>query len=65
MIGTSLSKPYNDRDNSHVCMYVCMYVLCIHVSNIFTHTPVPEIHVRPEMLHVFRYIDVLMCMIYN
>ena len=29
------------------------------------HTLVPEIHVRPEMLHVFWYIDVLTCVIYN
>ena len=26
-------------------------------------TLVPEIYLRPEMLHVFRYIDVLMCLI--
>ena len=25
----------------------------------------PEIRVRPEMLHVFRYIDMLTCVIYN
>ena len=28
-------------------------------------TIVPEIRVRPEMLCVFRYIDVPTCMIYN
>ena len=28
-------------------------------------TLVSEIRVRPEMLRVFRYIDVLMCVIYN
>ena len=28
-------------------------------------TMVPEIHVRPEMLHVFLYTDVLTCVIYN
>ena len=47
----------------YVCMYVCMYV-----SNIFPcicHTLVPEICVRPEMLHVFQYTEVLTCMIYN
>ena len=26
---------------------------------------VPEIHVRPEMLRVLRYIEVLACVIYN
>ena len=38
----------------------------VYVSNIFTcicHTLVPEIHVRHEMLCVFWYIYVLMCMI--
>ena len=29
------------------------------------YTLVPEIRVCPEMLHVFRYIDVLTCVIYN
>ena len=29
------------------------------------HTLVPEIHVHPEMLHVFRYIDMLTCVSYN
>ena len=28
-------------------------------------TLVPEIRVRPEMLCVFQYIDVLTCVIYN
>ena len=28
-------------------------------------TLVPEIRVRPEMLRVFQYIDVLTCVIYN
>ena len=28
-------------------------------------TLVPEIRVHPEILHVFRYIDMLMCVIYN
>ena len=28
-------------------------------------TLVPEIRVRPEMLCIFRYIDVLTCVIYN
>ena len=64
---------------AHVCMYVCMHVcmymyvyvcICMYVSNIFTHvccTLVPEIrvHVHPEMLRIFWYINVLTCMIYN
>ena len=29
------------------------------------HTLVPEIHVHPEVLCVFRYIDMLTCVIYN
>ena len=29
------------------------------------YTLVPEIRVRPEMLRVIQYIDVLMCVIYN
>ena len=33
--------------------------LCIY------HTLVPEIRVCPEMLHVFHYIDMLICVIYN
>ena len=28
-------------------------------------TPVPKISVYPEMLRVFRYIDMLTCVIYN
>ena len=39
-----------------------------NVSYIFTcvcRTLVPEICVHPKMLHVFQYIDVLTCMIYN
>ena len=42
-------------------MYLCMYHLHTYVSR----TLVPEIRVHPEMLHVFQYIDVLMCVIYN
>ena len=48
-------------------MYVCMYV-CMYVSNVLLRvcrTLVPEIRVHPEMLRVFRYIDVLTCVIYN
>ena len=29
------------------------------------HTLVPKIRVHPEMLHVFRYIDVFTCVVYN
>ena len=35
-----------------------------HLPRVFR-TLVPEIRVRPEMLRVFRYIDLLTCMIYN
>ena len=44
-------------------MMVRIY-LCIIYSE-FCHTLVPEIRVCPEMLHVFRYINVFSCMIYN
>ena len=40
----------------YLCMYHLPYVCC---------TLVPKICVLPEMLDVFWYIDVLMCMIYN
>ena len=43
-----------------VCIYPSMY----HLPRVF-HTLVPEIRVRPEMLRVFQYIDVLTCVIYN
>ena len=43
-----------------LCLYLCMY----HLPRICC-TLVPEIYVRREMLRVFRYIDVLMCVIYN
>ena len=41
-------------------IYVSMY----HLPRV-CRTLVPEIHVRPEILHVFRYIDMLTCVIYN
>ena len=41
-------------------IYLCLYHLP-HVCR----TLVPEIRISPEILRVFRYIDVLMCMIYN
>ena len=40
-------------------------MLSMHHLPLICHTLVPEIRVRPEMLHVFQYINVLMCMIYN
>ena len=57
-----MSEPHIDRDISPR-IYVCIYV-----SNIFTricHTLLPKIRVHPETLCVFRYIDVLTCVIYN
>ena len=45
-------------------MYLCIYLCMYHLPRICC-TLVPEIHVRPEMLHAFRYIDVLTCIIYN
>ena len=61
IIGASLSKPHIDRDNGprtwnngmSVSMYLCLY----HLPRV-CRTLIPEIHVRPKMLHVFRYIDV-------
>ena len=41
-------------------MSVSMY----HLPRV-CHTLVPEIRVHPEMIHVFQYIDVLTCVIYN
>ena len=41
-------------------MYLSMY----HLPRI-CRTLVPEIRVRPKMLRVFRYIDMLTCVIYN
>ena len=45
-------------------MYLCTYLCMYHLSRICC-TLGPEIRVHPEMLHVFRYIDVLTCVIYN
>ena len=39
--------------------------LCLYHLPRVCHTLVPEICVRPEIFRVFRYIDVLMCVIYN
>ena len=60
-IGVSLSKPHTDHDNGpHVWnngMSVSIPCVCC--------TLVPKIRLCPEMLHVFLYIDVFTCMIYN
>ena len=45
-------------------MYLCLYLCMYHLPRICC-TLVPEICVCPEMLCVFRYIDMLMCVIYN
>ena len=47
-----------------VCIYVSIYVSMYHLPHI-CRTLVPKIHVHPEMLRVFRYIEVLTCVIYN
>ena len=64
----SLSEPYIDHDNGPCTRnngtYLCTYVSMYHLPSV-CRTLVPEIHVCPKMLHVIRYIDVLMCMIYN
>ena len=64
-IGASLSELHIDcvcqlrmRGENNVDMYVS--IIHPHLS-----TLVPEIRVRPTMLHVFQYIDVLTCVIYN
>ena len=65
IIGASLSELHIDHDNGprawnngmSVFMYLCLYHLP-HVCR----TLVPEIRVRPEMLRVFRYIDVELLM---
>ena len=41
-----------------------MYPFMYHLPRVCP-TLVPEICVRPEMLCVFRYIDVLMCVIFT
>ena len=58
-------KPHIDRDSSPH-MYICIYVSNILpiLPHVF-HTLVLEIHVHPEMLRIFWYIDVLTCVIYN
>ena len=68
----SLGEPHIDRDNSsrmqkwYLCQYlhVFIYLSMYHLPCV-CHTLVPKIRVHPEMLHVFRYIDVLMCLMMN
>ena len=49
------------RNNGiYVSIFLCLY----HLPRV-CHTLVPEIRLRPEMLRVFQYIDVLTCVIYN
>ena len=59
LVGVSLSEPHIDHDNSpaHGIMTSMYHLPCVCC------TLIPEIHVRPEMLCVFWYIDVLMFMI--
>ena len=59
IIGASLSEPHIDRDNGPVrgIMVCIMHLSMYHLLHV-CHTLVPEIRVYPEMLHVFRYIDV-------
>ena len=69
LIGASLSKPHIDHDNGPctrnncicVSIYLHAYVFMYHLSRV-CRTLVPEIRVCPEMLRVFRYIDILTCM---
>ena len=65
LIGASLTKHHIDHDNgpcagNNNCGYVYLY----HLSHI-CRTLVPEIHVHHEMLHVFRYIDVVHVLLIN
>ena len=60
----SLSKPHTDHDNGPHAWNNGIY-LCIYRLPCICRTLVLEICVRPEILRVFRYIDVLTCVIYN
>ena len=68
VIGASLSKPHIDHDNSpcvqNNAIYLSVYLSVYHLPRV-CHTLVPEIRVRPEVLRVFQYIDMLMCVVYN
>ena len=50
--------------NNGIYMYVCMYLCLYHLPHVYC-TLVPEICVCPDKLHVFRYIYMLTCVIYN
>ena len=64
IIGASLSEPHIDHDNGPHTRNNGMSVFMYHLPHV-CRTLVPEIRVCPEMLRVFRYIDVLTCVIYN
>ena len=63
-IGTSMSEPHIDHDNSPCVQNNGIYVSMYHLPHA-CRTLVPKICVRPEMLCVFWYIDVLTCVIHN
>lgn len=52
VIGASQSEP-----TLIVQWYLCVYLCIIYPA--FCHTLVPEIHMRPEMLCVFWYIELM------
>ena len=56
----NLSEPHIDHDNGPRTWNNAIYHLPL-----VCRTLVPEIRVRPEMLRVFWYIDMLTCVIYN
>ena len=60
----SWGEPHIDHDNGPHMQNNSMSVSMYHLPRI-CHTLIPEIRVRPEMLCVFRYIELLTCMIYN
>ena len=60
--GASLSKPHIDHDNGPHAWNSAIYLY--HLPCV-CRTLVPKIHICPEMLRVFWYIDMLTCMIYN
>ena len=58
-------RAHIDHDNGPARgIMVSIYLSFYHLPRV-CHTLVSEICVHPEMLHVFRYIDVLTCVIYN
>ena len=63
-IGVSLSKPHIDHDNGPHARNNGKYLSMYHLPRV-CRTLVPEIHVHPEMLHIFWYIGVLTCVICN